>query len=112
MNYTDYNFYIINYKGELSEPSFNLLYNKAVMIIDNNVNREIVETDINFKFQMIMCYIIDLQNELKENTSNLQAISVDGVSKTYKSTADINDNYNKELKSALNNLPHELTRFL
>ena len=117
INYATYNFYQGDkYKGTLSESLFNSLIPKASREIDKFVNRDIKEADLNAsygdKIKFVACELVDFLNKYDSinGTNNVNSISIDGVSKSFKS-------YSKEELSQtelkiIDGLPHDLTRFL
>ena len=115
INYADYDFYINTYKGSLSNDLFNSLIVKTSREIDTYVNREITEDDLDneeknfgYKIKYTTCLLLDYLNTENKVNGAVESISIDGVSKTGKSMSDrINDK-----KKIVENLPHELTRYL
>ena len=115
INYADYSFYSTTYKGSLSEDLFNSLILKASREIDTYVNREIKEDDLSntennfgYKIKYTTCLMLDyLKTETKTNGA-VSHISIDGVSKTMKTLEDKEN----DKKKIVENLPHELTRYL
>lgn len=111
LDYADYNFYTQEYKGNLAMPLFNSLIVKASREIDNHVNRKItrddLKSDYGYKIKHVACELCEIINNESSN-SGVTSISIDGVSKTMKSTTEIRKIKNK----SLSNLPEELTRYL
>lgn len=110
IDYSDYEFYVNTYKGNLSESLFTSLIGKASRVIDKYVNREIKEADL-IKYEQIKwvaCEIVDFINNNNISNNNLSSLSIDGVSKTYKTGSELNE----EKSSILSGLPQELTRCL
>ena len=108
INYADYQYYTDTYKGSLSQTLFNSLIIKASRIIDKNVNREITQADLT-EYEVIKyvaCELCDKLNGIANK--NISSITIDGVSKTYKGSQEIN----KEILNVLDNLPIELVRYL
>ena len=112
MVYADYEYYLEKYFGTLPEDSFNSLILKASREIDRNVNCELTSEVIDalndrdkWKLKYVACMLCDYFNEVKGGASS---ISIDGVSISKKTNADII----KDKKNILNNLPDELTRYL
>lgn len=112
MIYTDSNYYINEYRGNLSVTKFNSLVKKASLIIDDNINRELDEEKFNKlsdkaqdRIKYTACALIDFLAE-QEKSKNVASISIDGVSKTYKTMT--NDDYRKKRNEVLNYLPKEL----
>ena len=108
INYADYQYYSDIYKGSLSQTLFNSLINKASRVIDKNVNRKITLDDLNKyeEIKYVACELCDKLDTLKNK--NVTSISIDGVSKTFKSDAEIK----QDLLDVLDNLPIELVRYL
>lgn len=106
LEYADYEFYSNTYKGTLNIDLFNSLIPKASHEIDKAVNRELKEVDINDKIRFVACEMVDYLKS-KEN-GNVSSVSIDGVSKTYKTNTEIKQNK----QDILNGLPHDLIRFL
>lgn len=105
MEYADYEFYIENYKGSVGSDLFNSLIVKASREIDRNVNQEITENMVNDKIRYVACELVDYFNDVNNNLSSL---SIDGVSKTYKTSQETQ----KNKEHIINGLPHELTEYL
>ena len=117
INYADYEFYTDTYKGSLSSSLFNSLIPKASREIDKVVNRDIKEADLEAdygdKIRFVACELVDYLNIINvgNNTNReLSSISIDGVSKVYKTYTD--QEVNSKKIRIINGLPHELTRFL
>lgn len=115
IDYANYEFYSNTYKGLLSGDLFNSLIGKASREIDTYVNREIKEVDLNnmennfgYKIKYTTCLMLDYLNTEKGTNGVVNSISIDGVSKTIKSLDEIK----KDKQNILNNLPHELTRYI
>lgn len=110
IDYADFVFYTNIYKGNLSAGLFNSLIGKASREIDKYVNREIKEEDLD-KYEQIKwvaCELVEFLNNNNISSSNLSSLSIDGVSKTYKTGSELNE----ERNSILSGLPQELTRCL
>lgn len=108
IEYADYGFYVNTYKGSLSVDLFNSLIPKASREIDRAVNRELKEEDIDNKVRFVACELVDFLNKSESSSGGVSSISIDGVSKTFKSDAEVKQGVRK----ITNGLPHELTRFL
>lgn len=108
INYADYQYYSDIYKGSLSQTLFNSLISKASRVIDKNVNRKITLDDLSKyeEIKYVACELCDKLDALKNK--NVTSISIDGVSKTFKS----NDEIKQDLLDVLDNLPIELVRYL
>ena len=96
MVYADYEYYSKKYFGTLPEDSFNSLILKASREIDTNVNTRLNQTKINNlkeeaqeQLKYTACALVDLiyKKQETENTK-LSSISIDGVSKTFKTMSD------------------------
>lgn len=109
INYVDYSYYQNEYKGSLSQTLFNSLIRKASRIIDRNVNRKITREDLDRynEIKDVVCELCDRLNSMPKS-SNISSISIDGVSKTYKSLNETK----QELYDILDGLPEELTRYI
>ena len=115
INYADYEFYMNTYKGSLSNDLFNSLIVKASRELDTYVNREITEDDLDnvennfgYKIKYTTCLLLDYLNTEKTSKGAVKSISIDGVSKTIKGLSEIKE----DKKKIVENLPHELTRYL
>lgn len=115
INYADYEFYSNTYKGSLSQDLFNSLIVKTSREIDTYVNREITEDDLDnetnnfgYKIKYTTCLLLDYINTQKGINGAVDSISIDGVSKNYKNSSQIE--YDK--KKIIDNLPQDLTRYL
>lgn len=108
LNYADYQYYSDTYKGSLSQALFNSLIIKASREIDKHVNREITENDLtNYEvIKYVACSLCDKLNTI--SNKNISSISIDGVSKTFKNSSDVE----KEILDVLENLPEELMRYI
>lgn len=108
INYADYTYYINEYKGSLSQTLFNSLIIKASREIDKYVNRKITSDDLEEyeEIKYVACSLCDKLNTI--SNKNVSSISIDGVSKTFKSSSEIN----KDIQNVLDNLPEELTRYI
>lgn len=110
IDYANYEFYSITYHGNLSESLFTSLIGKASREIDKYVNREIKEADLT-EYEQIKwtaCELVDFINNNNISSNNLSSVSIDGVSKTYKTGSELNE----EKNNILGGLPQELTRCL
>lgn len=108
IDYADYGFYLNTYKGSLSLNLFNSLIPKASREIDKVVNRELTEVDINNKVKFVACELVDFLNKSESCNGGVSSISIDGVSKTFRSDVEVKQG----VKKITDGLPHELTRFL
>jgi hypothetical protein len=119
-NYADYDFYINQYKGSLSNDLFDTLIIKASRGIDRNVNVMLTQEIINdlteteqWQLKYVACELVDFINNNglnSDTTAGANSISIDGVSinKNVKS-----EDYIKASKKKIyDNLPMKLTRYL
>lgn len=96
--YTDYDFYINKYKGNMPEPDFDKLVTRASYEVRKNIfNRPI--TGYEDEVQMATCSVADIllkieQLETKKNTTisdkTLKSESVANYSRTFE-TSSVND---------------------
>lgn len=109
INYADYSYYQNEYKGSLSQTLFNSLIIKASREIDKYVNRKITSNDLDTyeEIKYVACSLCDKLNSMPKS-SNLTSVSIDGVSKTYKSSSEVK----QELYDILDGLPEELIRYI
>lgn len=118
MVYVDYEYYTEKYFGTLPENSFQPLVLKASREIDKNVNTRLTQDVIDNlpeeaqdQLKYTACALIDLISKKQESENRkLSSISIDGVSKSFKSIS--NEEYSKTKRDIFNNLPDELTRYL
>lgn len=113
MNYAEYEYYEDTYKGSLSSDLFNSLIVKASREIDKNVNMDITQDVIDEltekdqdRLQYVACQLCDLSNIV--STSGVSSISIDGVSKTFKTNVELA----KDRNEVLDGLPQCLTRYI
>ena len=116
-NYADYEFYVDEYQGKLSNDLFDALIVKASRDIDRNVNCELTEQRINqlndrdkYRLQYAACQLCDYINSYGNASSKAKDISIDGV-KIVKDTKT-EAMQEKEKAKIYDNLPQELTRYL
>lgn len=117
-NYTEYEFYIDEYQGNLSNDLFDTLVIKASRDIDRNVNCKLTQDVIDnlsdedkYKLQYATCELVDYINNYGDssNINKAKSISIDGVSIDRTITDELQT---KSKKQIYDNLPHELTRWL
>lgn len=115
MNYADFNYYKTEYKGTLSAEKFNALLKKASVIIDENINRELDKekfSDLSARVQdrvkYVLCTLVDLLDKKEKSNKDISSISIDGVSKTYKTITE--NEYRERKIEVLRFLPEELTK--
>lgn len=113
MNYAEYEYYENTYKGSLSSDLFNSLIVKASREIDKNVNVDITQDVIDEltekdqdRLQYVACQLCDLSNIV--STSGVSSISIDGVSKKFKTNVELA----KDRNEVLDGLPQCLTRYI
>lgn len=119
--YADYDFYVNEYKGTLSEELFNSYIVKASKDIERNVNIELNEDVFQLlrpawqeMISYVACELCDYQYNFGGNADagSPNSFSIDGVSVTQSNySANAND-ANIKLKNIYEDLPHELTRYL
>ena len=120
--YADYTFYTNEYKGTLSEQSFNSYVIKSSKAIERNINRKLnndifatLDAETKEKISYVACELCDYYDNFGDSSSqgSPNSINIDGVSLTNSvySNGIENDN-NSKLKSIYNDLPQEWTRFL
>lgn len=114
--YADYTFYVDEYKGTLSEQSFNSYITKSSKAIERNVNRRLnqdifnsLDNETKEKISYVACELCDYYNTFGDSTSQGKpnSISIDGVSKTNSSFASTTQNIDAKLQTIYNNLPHD-----
>lgn len=119
--YADYDYYINEYKGTLSEELFNSYIIKASKDIERNVNIDLNEDVFQIlrpawqeKISYVACELCDYQNTYGSNTNegSPNSFSIDGVSVTQNSYSNNSSSFDAKLKKIYEDLPHELTRFL
>lgn len=113
LNYASYEYYISTYNGTLltDERLFNFYIGKASRLIDEVSNQQITESML--ENQEIIKYVACELAELIGNDviqGNIASKSIDGVSVTYNNNAKTE--YNSEKARVLNQLPHELIRYI
>lgn len=118
-NYADYEFYISEYNGSLSNDLFDTFIVKASRDIDRNVNCELTQSKINslnerdrYRLQYTACELCDYYNtyENTDGSNKVSSMSIDGVSISQNNSSEAKIVQDK--KRIFNNLPHELTRYL
>lgn len=119
--YADYTFYTDEYKGKLSEQSFNSYITKSSKAIERNVNRRLnqdifnsLDNETKEKISYVACELCDYYNTFGDSTSQGKpnSISIDGVSKTNSSFASTTQNIDTKLQTIYNNLPHDWICYL
>lgn len=119
INYADYEYYQNTYRGNLSSDLFNSLIIKASRCIDRNVNRRLTQDLLNNlekddleRIKYTACELCDFYNTEGSDSGNGKAksISIDGVGITRNEKTEAQQK--TALRNILNNLPHELTRYL
>lgn len=120
--YADYDYYINEYKGTLTEQSFDSYIIKSSKAIERNINRKLnqeifdnlEDEDIKEKISYVACELCDYFKTYGDNTSSGKpnSISIDGVSinnTSYANTQSANDN---KLANIYNDLPQDWIRYL
>lgn len=118
MVYADYEYYQNNYFGTLPEELFNSQVLKASREIDKNINTILNDEIINSlsekaqdQLKYTACALTDLiYSKGQSDNKKLSSLSIDGVSKTFKSVSIAQ--YNMSRKDILSNLPDELTCYI
>lgn len=118
MVYADYEYYIEKYYGTLPQDSFYRFVLRASKEIDKNVNirltQEVIDRlkeEAQEQLKYVACALTDLiAKERKSEDTNLSSISIDGVSKSFKTISK--EEFFEKKKDLINFLPNELTRFL
>ena len=116
-NYAEYEFYVDEYQGKLSNDLFDTLIIQASRDIDRNVNCRLTSDVINsltdderYKLQYTACELVDYINNYGGNANGIaNSISIDGVS--INNTTGIEET-KKIKKQIYDNLPSVLTRWL
>ncbi|MFA5408932.1 MAG: hypothetical protein WC343_09215 [Bacilli bacterium] len=122
MEYADYDYYIDDYKGSLSFSLFSSNILKASKQIDKNINVTLTQEIIDIlsekdqdKLQYATCEMVDLvyaYNTITTTASGLTSLSIDGVSKTYKSAEELKRELGIKQREIVEGLPQELMRYI
>ena len=123
INYADYNFYLKEYKGNLSYDLFGSLIVKASREIDKNINKdltkEVIETlssKEQWQLQYVACELCDFLKNSGGNSgiygTGADSISIDGVSINKSSDKKSESQIKKDKANILEGLPLSLTRYL
>lgn len=118
MVYADYEYYITEFLGTLSQDSFDSLVLKASREIDKNVNTRLTQEKIDNlqkeaqeQLKYTACALTDLISKKQESDNKkISSISIDGVSKNFKVISD--EEYKESKRDILESLPIELIRYL
>jgi hypothetical protein len=120
--YADYDFYVNEYKGTLTEQSFDSYIVKSSKAIERNINRKLnqeifdnlSDEDIKEKISYVACELCDYYDSYGDITStgNPSSISIDGVSISNNSYTSSQNENSKKLASIYNDLPQDWIRFL
>ena len=118
--YADYNFYVDEYEGTLSEELFNSYIVKASKDIERNVNIDLNEdvfenlSETNQeKISYVACELCDYFDSYGDNTgSTPNSFSIDGVSISQNAYTSVQNSVNSKLQNIYGDLPQELTRYL
>ena len=120
-NYADYDFYSNTYKGSLSSDLFSSLIVKASREIDRNVNRKLTQeyisslsSDDQYKIKYTACELCDYFNTNGSNggLGKARNISIDGVSISRSNSYETKDDTATRKRNIIDNLPHEIIRYL
>lgn len=123
INYADYNFYLKEYKGNLSYDLFGSLIVKASREIDKNINKDLTEEVIKtlsskeqWQLQYVTCELCDFLKNSGGNSgiygTGADSISIDGVSINKSSDKKSESQIKKDKANILEGLPLSLTRYL
>lgn len=123
INYADYNFYLKEYKGNLSYDLFDSLIVKASREIDKNINKNLTEEVIEtlsskeqWQLQYVACELCDFLKNSGGNSgiygTGADSISIDGVSINKSSGKKSESQIKKDKANILEGLPLSLTRYL
>ena len=119
--YADYNFYVTEYRGTLSDELFNSYIVKASKDIERNINRKLDESifetldeDIKEKISYVACELCDYYNNFGDVTSDgsPNSFSIDGVSITKSNYSSQNNDISTKKRHILDDLPQDWTRYL
>lgn len=122
-NYADYNFYLKEYKGNLSVDLFTSLIVKASREIDKNVNKELTDKVINkltekekWQLKYVACELCDFLKNSGGNSgvygTGADNISIDGISINKSSNKKSESQMKKDKLNILEGLPLSLLRYL
>lgn len=123
INYADYNFYLKEYKGNLSHDLFSSSIVKASREIDKNINKdltkEVIETldsKEQWQLQYVACELCDFLKNSGGNSgiygTGTDSISIDGVSINKSSDKKSESQIKKDKANIMEGLPLSLTRYL
>lgn len=117
MVYADYEYYSKKYFGTLSAGEFKQIILKASKEIDININTRLsqkkiddLEEEAQEQLKYTACALVDLIYKKQQKSSKVNSISIDGISKTFKTMSD--DEYKNSKNEILKFLPNELTKYL
>lgn len=119
--YADYDYYINEYKGTLSDELFNSYIIKASKDIERNINRKLnndifekLDKETKEQISYVACELCDYYKNFGDNTKSgaPNSISLDGVSITKSNYSSSNNEITSKLKNIFEDLPHEWTRYL
>lgn len=108
-----YIYYIEKFGGEIENNLFFSLLNRAMMKLNQNINRNVELEDIELlgnidklKVYYVICSMIENINNNYKN--DYQSLSLDGISYSKKTTNEIE----KELRNIYNLLPQEWIKYV
>ena len=119
--YADYDFYINEYKGTLSDELFNSYIVKASKDIERNINRKLDESifetldeDIKEKISYVACELCDYYNNFGDSTSEgtPNSFSIDGVSITKSNYSANSTDTTSKIRKIYEDLPQDWTRYI
>lgn len=120
-NYADYDFYRNEYRGNMSEQSFNSYIVKASKDIERNVNRKLDDTIFSNldeatkeKISYVACELCDYYSSYGDNTSagSPSSFSIDGVSVSQDGYSNDTQIGTAKLQRIYDDLPQDWTRYL
>lgn len=116
MNFADLNYYKNEFKGVNSAETFNRNVRIATNIVEKNINCDIesyykqATERAQMKIKDTICALVDLLAKREKTDKDILSVSIDGVSKTFKSITD--EEFNRKKRECLSFLPDEIVRFL
>ena len=119
--YADYDYYINEYKGTLSDELFNSYIVKASKDIERNINRKLnndifenLDEETKEQISYVACELCDYYNNFGDNTKSgaPNSISIDGVSISKSNYSSSNNETASKLKNIFEDLPQDWTRYL
>ena len=116
MNFADFNYYKNEFKGVNTTESFERNIKMATNIVENNINCELenyynqATPKAQIKIKDTICALVDLIIKREKSDKDISSISIDGVSKSFKSMN--NSEFSEKKKECLSFLPDEIVRFV